>query len=192
MWAIYVFASLLVLPVLALCIPLDITISFDTRQKPKFSTRLRWLFGLVTSELAGKEKPADHKPRPERKKLEFSTMLDILRTKGLARQFLRLIKRIFRRIKIRELAADLKIGLENPADLGLLFAFLAPLNLLIQYFSPHQIVLQPNFTEEVFLQGHAHATARLQPILLVPLLAGFAFSRPGFTTARKLILARWK
>lgn len=192
MWAAYLIASLALLTLLVLCVPVDISLRFDTSQKPKFGIRLRWLFGLVTSELTGEKKPSDDTSKPEQKRLEFSTILDILRTKGLASHFFQLVRNIFRKIKIKELAADLKVGLDNPADLGLLFAFLAPLNLLAHYLSPYPVSLQPNFTEEAFLQGHACATARLQPILLVPQIAGFAFSKPGLIVTRKLVLAKWK
>jgi hypothetical protein len=192
LWAAYIITSLILLTLLVLCVPLDISLRFNTSQKPKFSIRLRWLFGLLTSELTGEKKSSDDKSKPEQKGLEFSIIFAVLRTKGLASHFFRLIRNIFRKIKIKELAADLKVGLENPADLGLLFAFLTPLNLLARYFSPYPVSLQPNFTEEAFLQGHARATARLQPIQLVPQLAGFAFSKPGFVTIRKLVLAKWK
>lgn len=192
MWAAYLITSLVLLTLLVLCIPLDISLRFDTSQKPKLSIRLRWLFGLITNELTGDKKPSGDKSKPEQKGLEFSTIFDILRIKGLASHLFRLIRGIFRKIKIKELAADLKVGLENPADLGLLFAVLAPLNLLTRYFSPYHISLQPNFAEEAFLQGHACAAARLQPIRLVPPLADFAFSTPGFATIRKLVSAKWK
>ncbi|MBM3167116.1 MAG: hypothetical protein FJZ94_06690 [Chloroflexi bacterium] len=192
MWAVYLIASLVLLALLALCIPIYISLRFDTSQKPKLSIRLRWLSGLVSSELTGEKKTSDDILKPETKGLEPSTILDILRTKGLASQFFRLVRNIFRKIKIKELAADLKVGLENPADLGLLFALLAPLNLLARYFSPYPISLQPNFTEEAFLQGYAHATARLQPILFFPPLAGFILSKPVLIATRKLISAKWK
>ncbi|MBM3148880.1 MAG: hypothetical protein FJ008_01365 [Chloroflexi bacterium] len=192
MWAIYLIASLVLLVLLTLCVPVYISLRFDTTKKPKLSIRLRWLDGLVSGELINEKRPPDDIAKPERNGLEFDTILDILRTKGLASRFFRLVKNILRKIKIKELAADFKVGLENPADLGLLFAFLAPLNLLVHYFSPYSVSLQPNFTEEVFLQGHACATARLQPILLLPPLAGFVLSRPGLIVTRKLILAKWK
>jgi hypothetical protein len=192
LWVAYLIASLIFLALLTLCVPLDILLRFNASQKPKLRIRLRWLFGLVTSELAGEKKSSDDESKQEQKGLGFSAIFDILRTKGLGSHLFRLIRGIFRKIKIKELAADLKVGLENPADLGLLFAFLSPLNLLTRYFSPYHVSLQPNFTEEAFLQGYACATARLQPIRLVPPLAGFAFSKPGFATIRKLVWAKWK
>lgn len=192
MWTIYIIASLLVLLLFTLCIPVDITILFNTDKKPKFSAKLKWLFGLFTSKLRSKDKLNDRAPRSRNKSPEINDIVNILRTRGLFKQLFYLIRRIFKRIQVRELVADTKIGMENPADLGLLFAFLAPFNILVRSFSPHSIVIQPDFSDETPIRGYLYGTARLQPIFIVPPVFGFLLSKPGLIVIKKLLAARWK
>lgn len=197
MWAIVVLVSLAVLITLLLCVPLDLVLRMDTARRPKFSMRLAWLFGLVKTGIR-KKKPEEKKTTAEHKRKlgdwwrDTRTIFEVLRTKGMLRQITRLLKGIFRRLKIRELIADLKIGLDNPADTGLLFAFTAPVNLLVRSFSPHQIRVEPSFTGEAAFQGYFYGAVRLRPIQLMAPLAGFAFSLPAIRAIKTLVLSRWR
>ena len=192
MWTIYIIASLLVLLVFTLCIPINIVILFSTNQKPKFTVELKWLFGLFTSKLGSHRGNINQKPQSRRKELGFRSIVNILNTRGLLKELFRLMKHIFNRMKFRKLVADIKIGLENPAELGLLFAFLTPFNILIRNCWPHSIIIQPNFSDETPLRGYAYGTARLLPILIVMPVLGFLRSRPGLIAIKKLLVARWK
>ncbi|OGN90691.1 MAG: hypothetical protein A2Z70_04435 [Chloroflexi bacterium RBG_13_48_17] len=197
MWVIVVLVSLAVLITLFLCIPLDLVFRANVEGRPKFSLRLKWFFGLVSSELRQTRK------KPEEKKVEYEgkpgdwlsrlrVAFEILQTKGLLKQLRSFIKRTIRRIKIRELTANLKVGLDNPADTGLLFAFIAPLSLAINYFLPHPIKIQPSFTGESFITGYLYGEVRLWPIQLAASLIAFAFSLPTLRAAKKLVLYKWR
>lgn len=197
MWVIVVLVSLAVLITLFLCIPLDLVFRANVEGRPKFNLRLKWFFGLVSSELRQTRK------KPEEKKVEYEgkpgdwphrlrVTFEILQTKGLLKQLRSFIKRTIRRIKIRELTANLKVGLDNPADTGLLFAFIAPLNLAINYFLPHPIKIQPSFTGESFITGYLYGEVRLWPIQLAASLIAFAFSLPTLRVAKKLVLYKWR
>ena len=196
MWAIVVLASLAVLIALLLCVPLDLVFHTNTNVRHKFSIRLVWLFGLVSHELRQGKKRPEKKRAIEHKQTQrdwiwwIKTTFEVMRTKGLIRQFGNLAKRIRRRIKIKELVANLKIDLDNPADTGLLFAFIAPLNLLLDYFSPHQVRIEPSFAGEAPIEGHLYGTIRLRPIQLAAPLLGFAFSLPTLRAAKKLVLSK--
>lgn len=189
MWIIYIVASLFVLLLFILCIPVDITLHFNTNQKPKFSAKLKWLFGLYTSELGASKKHISQEAQPRQKALASNDIVNILLIRGLFRQLSRLIKRILNVIKIRKLVADIKIGLENPADLGLLFAFLAPFNILVGAFSPYPIIIRPDFSDESPLRGHIYGIARVLPILTIIPIFEFLLSKPGFKVIRKLLSA---
>jgi len=123
---------------------------------------------------------------------EIRAISEFLRIKGFLRQLVSFLQRIVRRIKIKKLIADFKIGLENPADIGLLFAFLAPLNLLMSYFSPHHIRIEPSFASENIIEGHFDGELRLRPIQLAVPLIGFAFSLPTLRAIKKLVFSKWK
>jgi hypothetical protein len=168
----------------------------NTDARPKFSIRLVWLFGLVSYELIqGKKRPEEKRTIEHKGKrrdwIEWIRVTsEVLRTKGLLRQLGNLAKRIRRRIKIKELVANFKIDLDNPADTGLLFAFISPVNLLLSYFSPHQVRIEPSFAGEAIIEGHLYGTIRLRPIQLAAPLLGFAFSLPTLRAVKKLVLSK--
>jgi hypothetical protein len=198
LWAITVLASLAVLITLLLCVPLDLVFRTNIDGRPKFSMRLVWLFGLVSHELRrGKKKPEGKTTIEQKQKGRdwiwgIRVTFEVLRTKGLVRRFVSLAKRIRRNIKIKELVANFKVGLDNPADTGLLFAFMAPVNLILSHFSPHQISIEPLFTGETIIEGHLYGALKLRPIQLAAPLMGFAFSLPTLRAVKKLVLSKWR
>jgi hypothetical protein len=198
LWAIAVLASLAVLITLLLCVPLHLVFQTNLDGKPRFSMRLIWLFGLVSHESRrGKKKPEEEKATQHKQKQRdwiwrIRVTSEVLRTKGLLRQFISLAKRIRHRIRIKKLVANFKVGLDNPADTGLLFAFIAPANLLLTYFSPHQIRIEPSFAGETIIEGYLYGTVMVRPIQLAAPLTGFAFSLPTLRAVKKLVLSKWK
>lgn len=198
MWVVATLGSLALLIVLVLCIPLDLTLHMDIYGRPKARTRLVWLFGLVRKEIRRGEKKPREKRRvvPEKRKPgedwgRAKTIFQILRTKGLLKRFKRLLKDIFSRLKIRDLRINLRIGLDDPADTGLLFAVIGPATSLLKSPCPHQIRLQPAFTEAVF-EGDLSGVVRLQPIQLVIPLLRFALSLSTIRVLKTLVLTKWK
>jgi len=198
LWAIAVLASLAILITLLLCVPLDMVFRTSVYGKPESSIRLVWLFGLVSRELRQMRRGTEEKRTIEHnhKRQDWTRGIrvtsEVLRTKDFLRQLVSFIKRILRHIKIKKLIADFKVGLDNPADIGLLFAFLAPLNLLLSYFSPHHIRIEPSFTGEAIIEGHFNGEVRLRPIHLAAPLIGFAFSLPTLRAIKKLVFSKWK
>jgi hypothetical protein len=198
LWVIGVLVSLAALITLFLCIPLDLVFRANIEGRPKFSLRLIWFFGLFTSELRQTRKKSEEKKvneyeaKPGDWMQRLRVTFEILQTKGLLKQLGCSIKEIIRRIKIRELTASLKIDLDNPADTGLLFAFIAPLNLAISYFLPNPIKIQPSFTGESFITGYLYGAVRLWPIQLAASLIGLTFSLPTLRAAKKLVSYKWK
>ena len=198
MWVIAVLVSLAILITLVLCIPLELVFRTNIDERPKFSLRLTWLFGLVTGELRQTRKKSEEKRTNEyeRKPGDWIQRLrvtfELLQTKGLLNQLSCFIKRIIRRVKVREVAANLKVGLDNPADTGLLFAFIAPVNLAINYFFPYPVKIEPSFTGESLITGNIYGTVRLWPIQLAATLIAFAFSLPTLRVAKKLVLYKWR
>jgi hypothetical protein len=197
LWVIVVLVSLAVVITLFLCIPLDLIFRVNVEGRPKFSLRLIWFFGLVTGELRQtRKKPEEKRTEYEGKPGDWMQRLrvtfEILQTKGLLKQLGSFIKRTIRQIKVSDLTANLKVGLDNPADTGLLFAFIAPLNLAINYFLPHPIKIQPSFTGEFPITGYLYGAVRLWPIQLATSLIGLAFSLPTLRAAKKFVLYKWK
>lgn len=195
MWVAITLIGLLVLLTFVLCVPLDATLRLDINGRLKFQLRVGWLFGLVDTKVRrGKKKPKRVKVNTKRRpgKPSINTIINILRTKGLTKQFSRLLFRLVRCFKIRDLSADLRVGLGNPADTGLLFAIIGPPFFFLDAAFPHRVKVRPVFTDEAILEGYLNGSVRLLPVKLVISLLGFTFSLPTLRVIKTLVRSKWK
>lgn len=189
MWAIIILASLTAVLIFGLCVPIEVSLRADVYGKPRFQLKLSWLFGLVRTDLAGRRKPS----RKRKAKLrDIIAIIEILPTKGLVSQLKRLMKDILSYLKVRNLYADFTLGLGDPADTGLLFAFVGPAASWLSSSLPCQIRVRPSFEDEGTLEGYSYGEVRLRPIQLVIPTLRFAFSLAAMRAAKKLVLAKWK
>ena len=199
MWVIVALAGLAVLIILVLFVPLDMSFHLEAYGKQKFSMRLLWLFGLVSEELGKekrkpeeKERVTEGKPKRTKRRIKARTIIQIIKTKGLLRRLGSLLRDIINRLRIKELRADLKVGLDDPADTGLLFAAIGSATSLINSYWHHQIKVEPSFEDEVVFEGNLCGTIRLQPIQLVPPFIRFIFSLSTIRVLKVLFLTKWK
>ncbi len=199
MWVVVTLASLVLLTILVLSVPLDAVLRVDMYGRPRFRMRLTWLFGLIGKDVSrGEKQPEKQKravearPKPRKRGIGARAVVEILRTKGLPGQVKGLLKGVLSCLKIRDLGANLKVGLGDPADTGFLFAVIGPAT---QYFRPsflREIRLEPSFADGVVCEGYLHGVVRLQPIQLAPPLLRFTFSLAAIRVAKKLVLTKWK
>lgn len=200
MWVVATLAGLAVFIALVLCVPLDIEPRLDVYGRPKFQMRLVWLFGLVSKEVGkGKKKPAEKKrvvteakPKRKRKRIRAETIFKIMRTKGLLKQFKNLLRDILGRLKIRDLAVDFRVGLDNPADTGLLFALIGPTAFFLDSSRVHQIKVEPSFGDGAVCEGYLHGAVRLWPVQLVVPFLRFVFSLATIRVVKILVVSKWK
>jgi hypothetical protein len=198
LWVIATLAGLAGFIILVLCIPLDMTLNLDTSKKPKFRLGLVWLFGLIGKELGReKKKPKEKrkvtKEKPKKKRrIGFKNILKILRTKGLLRRLKDLVRDVLGQLKIKELVVNLKLGLDDPADTGFLFALIGATTPFLNFPSRYQISVQPSFYGEAVFEGYLHGVLRLWPIKLVWPLLRFIFSLATLRAVKILVLSKWK
>ena len=178
--------------------PLDAALNIDTSVRPKFRLRLVWLFGLISKEIKrGKKKPeekkkvAKEKPKKKRR-IGFRTILRILRTEGLLKQLKELVRDALGQLKIRELVVNFKLGLDNPADTGFLFASIGAISPFLSLPSQYQIRVQPSFESETVFEGYLQGILRLRPIKLVSPFIKFVFSLATLRVVKVLVLSKWK
>ena len=189
MWVIATLAGLAGLTIFVLCMPVDAALNIDTSGRPKFRLRLVWLFGLVSKEVKREKK----KPEKKRKRrIGFRTISRILRIKGLLRQVKDLVRDVIGQLKIRELAVNLKLGLDNPADTGFLFASIGSITPFLSLPSQYQLRVQPSFYDEAVFEGYLHGVLRLWPIKLVRPFVRFVFSLATLRVVKVLVLSKWK
>ena len=191
MWVVATLASLAVVIVLVLCIPLDAVLHIDIHGRPKFQMRLAWLFGLVSKEItrAKKKKPKEKKRKG---RIKARTIFKILRTRGLLGQLRRLLWDIFRQLHIRDLRVNFRVGLDDPADTALLFALIGPATFFLGSSQVHEIRIEPSFEDEVVFEGYLHGAVRLVPIQLATPILRFVFSLAAIRAVKVLVLTKWK
>ena len=199
MWFVIVLVCLAVLITLILSIPLELILRANTEGQPKLSLKLIWLFGLMKRELAqsrqksGKKRVRKSEQKPGTDWVQrIKTAFEIIQTRGLVRQLKLFLRRTYKSIHIKELAANLKVDLENPADTGLLFAFIAPANLALNYFVPYSIQIQPAFAGDALASGYVNCGLRIIPIQIAGAMLGLAFSMPALRIAKRMVVSRWK
>jgi hypothetical protein len=176
----------------ALWVPLDISLSFDTTRSEKLNLRVAWLFGFlrVRKSKFGK-KPAQPQDKKE-KKAEGVRMQDlrlvfqILRVKGMGRAITRFARGIFVRLEILDLRGELIMGLDDPADTGILMAVLMPASVIVNTLSGKFLMVRPSFGGAV-LDGNGEAIVRLSPIWSCLSALRFIFSMPALTALKMVI-----
>ncbi len=191
MWVIATLAGLVGLIILVLCVPLDAVLSMDASGRPKFRLRLVWLFGLISKEVSREKKKPEEKLKKKRG-IGFRNTSKILRTRGLPGQLKDLVRNLLGQLKIKELAVNLKLGLHNPADTGLLFALIGSTTSFLSLPSQYQIRVQPSFYDETVFEGHFHGVLRLRPIKLVGPFMRLVFSLAALRVVKILVLSKWK
>jgi hypothetical protein len=198
MWIIVVsvIGGLIVLGILVLSVPLDLTWRFEIYGKARFHLRWRWLFGLVGREFKSRRQPT--KQSTTSSKFNLSKTIQSLRTggeflriEGLLKQLVKFFKTSFRCFKIKHLEAEFTIGLDDPADTFYLFALTEPVNRILEFTQPYPIRVQPTFVEPLF-EGFFQGNLRVYPVQLVPPALQLIFSSPTFKVIRKAILLRWR
>ena len=166
--------------------------------RAEFGVRMLWGFRLVRKEFAPNKKPpektnrAEAKPKPKKRAVKADRTLQLLRSNGILNPLRILIIDTLRCLKLKELDADLKIGLDDPADTGLLFALIGPAAVFVRSIWHHQIWIVPSFEDEAVLEGYAHGTVSVQPIHLIPPFVRFVFSSPILHALKVWILTLWR
>jgi len=199
LWAILILANLLVLIVFAFSVPLYVVLHVDVYGRPEFRMRLAWFFGLVSKEITKNEKKPEYKKeedngkgKPGKRGPGAKTILKILRARGLLGQIKLLLKGILSAPRTKDLAADLKVGLGDPADTGLLFVFIGPATSFLGSYFPDRIKVRPSFADEAVLEGSLHGTLRLRPVQLIPPLLRFVLSLPAIRVVKILAVTKWR
>ena len=94
----------------------------------------------------------------------------VLRTRGLLRRVQQLAPLLFRKVKLQAFDLHTVFGLDNPADTGMAYGFLAPL-LVMAEARGLNIECRPMFLESG-LRGTCNVTLHVRPLSVVgPVMA---------------------
>jgi len=171
--ALYIIVGLVVFLILLMCIPVETTVTLDTKSGKKFSLIVSWLFGIVTKDL-GNRRPKQIKETKVTGKIkrlllrfDIDFVSQIINAGGLINRFKDLISGIYRQVKIKEITGDLVIGLEDPVSTGMLFAVIGPANALLNLHPRYNVSIRPFFDDENVLEGNLYGNVKVRPIRLI-------------------------
>lgn len=176
-------ASLLAL----LAIPVELEFTWQCREgRHTGGGAIGWLFGAVRVPLRPR---TDAKPKlptikaQSRKRGGAGRMISMLQTEGFARRALKLARDLLRRIHVRTLNLDVRLGLDDPADTGRLWGAVGPLAALLPLPPVACVAITPDFSAEVLeFEGQGHI--RIVPLQWLAVILVFVLSPATFRALR--------
>lgn len=200
MFWLLVAAGLILAIIGLLWAPVHLSLALERETRTDVHVGVEWLFLRLDRKIGAGGGPA-RKPREKAKKEKkpgkphkgrraWRTLRSVASVSGLTSWLGRFLRRMARAVRVQRLRADLRLGLDDPADTGRLFGFLVPLTLGLEGCRSWDVRLLPDFGGPV-LAGRAEADMSLYPsrvavgvLLLVfspqafRLVWAFARSRP--------------
>lgn len=173
MLVIWILIALLVGLLIVLAIPVELTFSVQRREgKQRVRGMFGWFFGLVRLPLGKTEARAETQPVHRKAKKSKARrggarrVWRVVRSEGFGWRVLRLVRDLLRRIHIFELSLKVRLGLDDPADTGRLWAVVGPVAALLTLLPVARVAIEPEFnTETLEVDGKGHI--RIIPIQLL-------------------------
>ena len=168
--------ALVLAGVALLSVPVEL--AFHIRRTRRWQTRLAigWMFGLVRFPVTQRKRKPEPRPEPRKKPHGFSPRwLGMMRHTAFRRRLARQLRRIMAAIRLRDLSLKIRLGLDDPAETGMLWAFLYPLAAYAGNRPNAVIDVAPVFAGET-LAVDGRGLVRIVPAQLVWLIAAFVLS----------------
>lgn len=190
MWILATVLGVVAFIILLLSVPVDLSFKVEHDATLHSRVRVGWMFNSIGKDIKRKKKPEKEKSKEKKRKRRIKPFIAMLRTRGFLRRLLRFVGDIFRISHVREFKLDLQIGLDDPAETGMLFAVIAPVLVQFRTFTPLDIEVLPDF-DRTGLQGHVKGDLRIFPIQLIFVGTLFALSPATIRAVKAMVLA-WR
>lgn len=192
-----VLATGLTVVVVLLAIPVDVTVSVQRHNAPRGHVIVAWLFGLVryspkteaskpfAQETRRAKAPSEtRKPKPEEQPHQKAKQnrgiqhaFTVLQTRGFVRRIIKLLFHLFKRIRIRVLTIQGRIGLGDPADTGRLWGMISAMSGVLALAQHAIFALEPDFERAIF-EIDGQGVFRIIPLQILIILTLFILSPP--------------
>lgn len=176
---------LLLLLLVLLAVPLCISYRLSWPQPTQREVTLEWAFGLLRIELP-QSPPAVARQRPFRSRRAKRkrpaapsrhpvNLLSLLRQAPFRRRLFKYFRDCWAALDKQALQLRLRIGLDDPADTGQLWAIMGPLSGLLANSREVALTLQPEFERETF-ELESSGRIAFSPLQLLTLTAALLLS----------------
>jgi hypothetical protein len=135
---------------------------------------------VIRREISQKTETRKRQERISGSSIGLEPVLQIL---PLGSDMIRFMKAILRHLSIRKIEGAFTVGLQNPADTGVVFGFFSAIRPLLFPCNRISLSITPVFDREI-LEGHIMADFRISQPLFIPVLMLRLAMKPG---ARRLI-----
>jgi hypothetical protein len=179
-----IIAVLLAALLVLLALPVTVAFRINRRKEIKGKVIVHWFFGLVRFRISVPGRPKAE-PRPKRvpgKKTgkrkpgaKLRRTFTLLKHSPFRRRTIRFIKGLLQATHTRGLYCRLRIGLDDPADTGLLWGVLGPVAGIAASFRCAEVRIEPEFADPV-LEVESHGEFRLIPLQFIGLVSAFVLS----------------
>jgi len=165
---------------LLLIIPVELVFNYKNYETPGKKINLSWFFGIVTFEIypkkpSSKEKK-EVKSRTEKKKgMGFAKIKKILGNIKFTIKTYNTIRKLLQSVKPDLKRLYIKIGLEDPADTGLLWGLMGPLSGVMYGFTNKDLVIEPDFLDPAF-NVETQGRLTIIPLEILFIALGYIFS----------------
>jgi hypothetical protein len=192
-------ATLLALLAL-LAVPVELTFRLEGGAPLAGEVGIRWLLGLVRARIpvpgaggkpgeAAAAREGGRRPATRRVRRRASRgpgrYLDVLRQEAFRARACRLARDLARAVRVRRLRLWLRVGLDDPADTGMLWAVVGPLSAVALGLRRAEVRIEPEFAEAAF-RFRTDGRVVVVPLQLLALAAAFALSPPSIRAWRTL------
>jgi hypothetical protein len=178
---------IIVLLVAILAIPFEVIFKVQRDQEMKSDIAIRWLFGVVRFPVVKEpsEKPAakarktkkktQKKPKSKTGSVNFEAVKNLFLNAKFRYRLIRFVKDIFKSIRIASFYLRIRLGLDDPADTGRLWAYLGPVAVYLSNVSNTTIQLEPEFQLETF-NYDGSGKIRIVPLQVIFTVLAFILS----------------
>ena len=172
---------ILVVFVALLAIPFEIIFKIQSQQERQSDIAIVWLFGVVRFPISGapgrpSKKPKKTKKSSKRKgKTNFRAIKSLFFNARFRNRLIKFVKDVFKTIHIISFYLRIRLGLDDPADTGRLWAYLGPLAVYLTNLSNATISLVPDFQTET-LDYDGSGRVRIVPLQVIFTVLAFVFS----------------
>jgi len=166
-----------------LAIPVVLQFHVSWPEGTQRQIQLRWGFGLVRIDLtasrpspesgpAEREADGGHRLKPKAGKWNF---MALVKHKGFRRRILRFMGDLWRAVHTEDVDVHVRIGLDDPADTGQLWAFIGPVAGLLANCRETRVRIEPDFVDET-VEMNGSGNIRIVPLYVLYLAAALAIS----------------
>lgn len=164
-------AAFVIILIALLAVPVSLRFRIHWRETLQEDVRLIWGFGLIRVRIPLKKvvaAPHEQKRVRRRARATRPNVLDALRDRSFRRRVMRFAGDLLRSVQKKNVRLRLRVGLDDPAETGWLWAVLGPTAGFAAMLRDISIRLEPEFLEPAF-ELDTSGTIRLIPIYAIGL-----------------------